>query len=99
MGDSVSQVGSGNDTDGRATLREVATAAGVAVSTASRVLNGGVVSDATRARVLAAARTLGYVPDARAQSLRTGSTRVVALVVPNIANHLFGLVRSSSRCA
>lgn len=68
---------------GRPTLADVAKQAGVAASTASVVYSGTVpVSDATRARVLAAADELGYSgPDPRAASLRRGRSGIVGVVV------------------
>lgn len=67
----------------RATIADVARAAGVAASTASVVFSGKTaVSDATRARVLAAAADLGYTgPDPRAASLRRGRSGIVGVVV------------------
>lgn len=54
-------------------IKDVAKAAGVATSTVSRVINGGdnsAASPETRERIWAAARSLGYVPDQSARSLR-----------------------------
>jgi len=66
----------------RATIADVARAAGVAASTASVVFSGKTpVSDATRDRVLAAAAELGYTgPDPRAASLRRGRSGIVGVV-------------------
>lgn len=75
---------------GRPTLREVAARAGVALSTASRILNDGSASAELRERVLEAAEEIGYRPHALARSLRTGASRTVAFLVPDIANPLFG---------
>ncbi|MDT7650727.1 MAG: LacI family transcriptional regulator, partial [Pseudonocardiales bacterium] len=56
-----------------ATIRDVATAAGVSQSTVSRALSiPELVNPATRARVLAAARQLGYQPNRAARGLITG---------------------------
>ncbi len=56
------------------TLRDVASAAGVAVSTVSYALNGkGRVDAATRARVQEVADRLGYRANRSAQNLRVGS--------------------------
>jgi DNA-binding LacI/PurR family transcriptional regulator len=56
------------------TLEDVARAAGVSRSTASRVLGGyGPASPATRQRVHAAASRLGYAPDPAARALVTGT--------------------------
>ncbi len=74
-----------------ATLKDVAEMAGVDVSTASRVLNGTGfrVREDTRQRVLAAARELGYQPNALARSLRVGRSNLFALLVPDITNPFF----------
>lgn len=66
----------------RATIADVARAAGVSPSTASVVYSGKTaVSDATRRRVLDAATTLGYTgPDPRAASLRRGRSGIVGVV-------------------
>ncbi|MCT9819435.1 LacI family DNA-binding transcriptional regulator [Microbacterium sp. W1N] len=66
----------------RATIADVARAAGVSASTASVVFSGKTpVSDATRARVVAAATTLGYTgPHPLAASLRRGRSGIVGVV-------------------
>ncbi len=76
-----------------ADLSDVARAAGVSKATASRALgSSGYVAVATRERVRAAASELGYVPSATAASLVTGSTRNVAVVIPQINHWFFGAV-------
>lgn len=71
-----------------ATIRDVARRAHVSTATVSYVLNGtGVVSEATRERVLAAIAELGYQPNHSARSLRTRS-RTVGVVAPGIAGRL-----------
>jgi LacI family transcriptional regulator len=73
------------------TIHDVANKAGVAVSSVSRVLsNHPDVSKAMKIRVEAAAKELGYSPDPVAQSLRSGSTRLIGLVVRDFANPFFG---------
>lgn len=71
------------ETSRRATIADVARAAGVATSTASVVFSGKAkVAAATRERVLAAAAELGYAgPDPRAASLRRGRSGIVAVVL------------------
>lgn len=65
------------------TLEEVAKAAGVSRSTASRAINGGLkVSPSAQTAVDAAIAELGYVPNRAARSLVTRRTDSVALVVP-----------------
>ena len=76
----------------RVTLIDVAKAADVHASTASRALNPetrGVVSDQTVARVLEAASSLGYRPHPLARGLRTDKTLTVGIVVPDLENPLF----------
>jgi LacI family transcriptional regulator len=72
--------------DRRPTLADVAAAAGVSRTTASRALGDGPnVSAAARARVWAAAERLRFQPDHLARSLRRGSTMGVGIVVPDVA--------------
>ncbi len=73
------------------TSSEVARRAGVSRTTVSFVLNNvrdQGISEATRERVLSAARELGYEPNAAARTLAGGVTGTVALVVPKAA-HLY----------
>ena len=70
---------------------EIARLAGVSQATVSRVLKGDPqVNDAMRQRVLAVVQELGYVPDARAQSLRSQRTRLLGLVVHRAPEALAG---------
>ncbi len=59
---------------------DIAARLGIGQKTVSRVFGGGPVSPATRARVLQAARDLGYRPNAGARAMRTGRTGAVALL-------------------
>ncbi len=69
----------------RTTIRDVAQAAGVALGTASRVINRHAkVAPATRERVEAAIAQLGYAPHQLAQSMRRGSTHTVGIMVRDI---------------
>lgn len=81
----------------RPTLRDVADAAGVAVSTASRALTRpGRITEDTAARVRAAADALGYAPSASGRALSSGRTGTVALVLPDVTNpFFFGIVRGT----
>ena len=72
------------------TLRDVSEAAGVSEMTVSRVLRGSdEVSEATRERVNAAAKRLGYVPNRIAGALATSRVNLVAVVVPSLTNLVF----------
>tara|TARA_R110002020_G_scaffold370688_2_gene582298 strand:+ start:1693 stop:2694 length:1002 start_codon:yes stop_codon:yes gene_type:complete len=71
-------------------LRDVSEASGVSEMTVSRVLrNRGDVSDATRAKVLKAAKDLGYVPNKIAGALATSRVNLVAVIVPTLSNMVF----------
>ncbi|WP_214466195.1 LacI family DNA-binding transcriptional regulator [Microbacterium flavescens] len=74
-------------------IADVARAAGVSKSTASRALTGaGYVSDETRARVQEVAATLGYVPTTSAVSLVTGRTQTIGVVMPTLDRWFFAHV-------
>jgi LacI family transcriptional regulator, galactose operon repressor len=73
-----------------ARLRQVAVAAGVSVSTASRVLSGsGSASPRAVAAVLAASERLGYRPNLVARGLRSRATGLAGIVVPGVGNPFF----------
>ncbi|NRP13453.1 MULTISPECIES: LacI family DNA-binding transcriptional regulator [unclassified Aliiroseovarius] len=72
------------------TLRDVSEASGVSEMTVSRVLrNRGDVSQATREKVLAAAKELGYVPNKIAGALASQRVNLVAVIIPSLSNMVF----------
>ena len=76
----------------RPTLDDVARAAGVHKSTASRALNPQTrnqVKFETARRIAVAARRLGYVPNTLARGLRTSRSTAVGVLVPDLTNPLF----------
>lgn len=76
----------------RVTMADVARKAGVSPTTASFALSGRTdmrISDASRERVLEAARDLGYRPNVTARSLRTKSTQTIGLVSDRITTTPF----------
>ena len=78
----------------RPTQHDVARIAGVSRVTVSYVVNGLAngkvqISPETQARVWEAIETLGYVPDAGARSLRSGTTHTVGLIIPDTRNPHF----------
>jgi DNA-binding LacI/PurR family transcriptional regulator len=74
----------------RATIGEVAVAAGVSRSTASRALTGnGYVAPLVRDRVREVARGLGYVPDATARHLRRQDSRSIGVLVSDLGNPFY----------
>jgi LacI family transcriptional regulator len=73
-------------------LVDIARAAGVHVSTVSRVLNGDPglsIRPETIERILAAARTQGYRPNAAARALKRDRTGAFAFVVPLLRNPIW----------
>lgn len=72
------------------TIAKVAKRAGVSPTTVSHVLNhADRVSADLRKRVQEAIAELGYVPNPLAQSLRTGRTNLVAMLIPDIRNPFY----------
>lgn len=73
----------------RATIKDVAAAAGVSYQTVSRVINGSErVSEATRQRVLAAIDDLDYRPSLAARSLPGQRSFVIGFIVPYTPDYL-----------
>jgi LacI family transcriptional regulator len=72
------------------TIHDVAKRAQVSPSTVSRALSAShLVRGTTRDRVLTAARELGYQPNPAAQSLITGRTGNIGIVVPDLGNPFY----------
>lgn len=71
----------------RPTIKDVAAASGVSITTVSHALTGaGRVSPTTKARVAQAVVELGYSPRRSARSLRSGSTGTLALLSPAVGD-------------
>jgi LacI family transcriptional regulator len=85
----------------RATIADVARAAGVSVATVSRIVNGQVSRFApeTVERVRAASAALAYRPAEAGRALRTQQSRIVALLVPDAANEFCAAVAGSLETA
>ncbi|AKV56022.1 Transcriptional regulator, LacI family [Bifidobacterium actinocoloniiforme DSM 22766] len=81
---------------GFVTIRDVARQAKVSTAAVSQVLNGkGRFSAETKKAVRRAAQDLGYIPDSRAQAMRSDSTQMVGLLVPDLRNPYFADLVSS----
>lgn len=81
------------------TIKDVAEAAGVSISTVSKVLNGHYsISEKTAERVRGIMREMNYYPNANAQSFASGSNHTVGLLAnlaPNAAfqnPHMFEII-------
>ena len=75
------------------TIHDVAEAAGVSISTVSRVMNQSTtVSKETYHRVMEAVRRLEYVPTAAARQNSHKSTKLIGVLFPDISNNIFGRI-------
>ena len=76
------------------TIQDVARHAGVSPSTISNVLNGRTdrMGRETLARVEASIATLGFRPNRAARQLKTGHNAMLGLLVPSIANPMYGII-------
>lgn len=71
-------------------IRDVAQRAGVSIASVSRALNNPAsVRADLRTRIDAAARELGYIPDAAARALSSRRTRTIGAVIPTVDNAMF----------
>jgi LacI family transcriptional regulator len=71
-------------------MKDVAERANVSTTTVSHVINGTrYVSEELTERVKRAMKELDYSPNALASSLRSGRTKIIGLVIPDIANQFF----------
>ncbi len=79
-----------------ASMRDVAAAAGVSIKTVSNVVNGrDKVGAGTRARVLATMEQLDFQHNPLAQSLRSGRTGLISVIVPGIDQPYFAEITNS----
>jgi len=77
-------------------LKDVAEAAGVSVTTVSRLLNGSLQLPAeTKQRIDKAIQDLRYEPNPHARRLSRGRSDTIGLVVPDIANPFFATLVSA----
>jgi LacI family transcriptional regulator len=73
----------------RATIGDVAAAAGVSVATVSRVLNGGAVKPATATRVWDAASQLDYTPNALTKSIFAGRSSTIGVLIDDLTSPFY----------
>ena len=75
-------------------ISDVAALAGVSTSTVSNVLNGrsNRMAPGTLVRVEAAIVQLKYRPSSTARQLKTGYTPLIGLLVPSMANPMYGFI-------
>lgn len=85
----------------RITIVEIAQKANVSVSTVSRVINKSEkgVSSAKRQEILQIIEACGYEPDPIAKSLITKKSKLIGLVIPDIANPFYPLLAKGVEAA
>jgi LacI family transcriptional regulator, galactose operon repressor len=77
----------------RVTLRDIAKVTAFTANTVSRALKGkDDISLSTRRYIQGEARRLGYIPNALAASLRSGKTRSISAIIPDISDPLFAIL-------
>lgn len=74
------------------TLKDVAAAAGVSISTVSRVLDSTIANSPHAARIRQAAEELGYRPNRAAAALRRGETGTIGVLVPRLSDAVMALM-------
>lgn len=71
-------------------IKDIANISGVSIATVSRVLNNkGKYSSETAQKVLAVAKSGGYVTNYAAKSLRESKTRTIGVLIPDLKNAFF----------
>lgn len=74
-------------------IRDIARISGTSLGTVSRVVNNsGYVKDSTRDRVEKAILELGYEPNAGARQMRSGSTKLIGILLPALDIPFFGIL-------
>lgn len=77
------------------TMQELAQAAGVSIATVSRVFSGSPkVSEKTRTKVLELVHQSGFQPNETARTMAAGSSRLIAVILPDIENPYFSRLLS-----
>ena len=80
----------------RPTIKDVAREAGVSASTVSRALaDSSAISDTTKERVALAAKKLGYTPNTAARCLRSETSGIIGIVLPDISGEFYAACASA----
>ncbi|AWX44064.1 Catabolite control protein [Flagellimonas maritima] len=71
-------------------IKEIAKITGLSLATVSRVFNdSSLVSPKTKEKVLKAAKDLDYRPNIMAAALRSGKSKIIGVIVPEVNNYFF----------
>jgi LacI family transcriptional regulator len=83
----------------KANINDIASRTGLSISTVSRVLNGKAeqfrIGKESQQKIHAVAKELNYVPNQFAANLRSGKSKIVALIVPSLNNPFFADLAST----
>ncbi|RSD26864.1 LacI family DNA-binding transcriptional regulator [Mesobacillus subterraneus] len=74
------------------TINDIARLAGVAKSTVSRYLNGGNVSERTKAKIRKVIEETNYEPNSFAQSLKAKKTNFIGVIAPTLDSYVTSTV-------
>jgi LacI family transcriptional regulator, repressor for deo operon, udp, cdd, tsx, nupC, and nupG len=82
-------------------IKDIAQKAGVSIATVSHALrNPGRVSEATREKVLAAVKEVGYTPNQMGVSLRTAKSGSIVAIIPDVSDTFnFGVIKAIEEVA
>lgn len=85
----------------RTTIKDIAAATGLSVTTVSLVLNDkpSGISEATKARVLQTAREMEYRPNQLAVGLVKKRTNAIGLLIPDIRNNFYSAIAKGTEDA
>lgn len=82
-----------NTNNKKITIKDVAKAAGVSISTVSYALNGSdLVNEDTRSKILEIADKMNYIPNLNGRYLKSGRTKTLALVTSSLSGQYFSLL-------
>ncbi|WP_411028955.1 LacI family DNA-binding transcriptional regulator [Spongiimicrobium sp. 3-5] len=74
-------------------IKDIAKITGLSVATISRVFNDSpLVSQKTKTKVLQTARELDYQPNMMAAALRSGKSKIIGVIVPEVNNNFFSSI-------
>jgi len=77
----------------RITIKQIAKALSVSISTVSKALNDSYeISDETKAKIQEYAKLHKYKPNALALSLQNKKTKTIGIIIPNILNYYYARV-------
>lgn len=82
-----------NGSDTRVTMKDIALKSGFSINTISRALHDdGRLSKETRTKIKQISKALGYIPNHMASALRSGKSRIVAVIVNDLHNQHFTIL-------